>query len=143
MFSYIERQVHIDLDADPFLPYDWKVEEHKKGGQIHWAPEKVSLYTSPKQKGDKHIEGNKLREELSKKLVYNANMLDFLLKKENQYLIPDDWKGKYVIFWTVYRNSGGYQYVRFLYWDGREWDWGSRWLGYDWFSSYPSAVSSS
>ena len=66
----------IDCDADPFLPKDWKVEEHKKGGKIQWNPEKVKLYLSANQNG-RVIVGNELRKELSNKPVLNANALDF------------------------------------------------------------------
>ena len=39
----------IDLDVDP-LPYkDWKIKEHKKGGQLVWDPAKVDLFLHDKQ----------------------------------------------------------------------------------------------
>ncbi|MEK7079796.1 MAG: hypothetical protein AAB901_00720, partial [Patescibacteria group bacterium] len=31
----------IDLDADPFVPDGWKVEEHKQGGQLTFDPSQV------------------------------------------------------------------------------------------------------
>jgi hypothetical protein len=132
----------IDLDADPFVPDGWKVEEHQKGGQFKWDAAKVALYLSKKQQGGKWLEGNKLREELKSKLVFNANLLDYLLN--NPHLIPEEWEGKYVFFWgTVYRHSGGSLYVRYLYWDGGRWDWGCRWLGSAWRDDRPAAVPAS
>ncbi len=134
----------IDLDADPYLPDGWKVEEHKKGGQFEWDPSKINLYLSPNQLGDKRIEGNDLRKELAKKPVFNANLLDYL--KANTSLIPDEWKKdekgntRYIFFWgTIYRNSGGGLYVRYLYWGGGEWVWDCYWLGDDWNYVNPAA----
>jgi hypothetical protein len=131
----------IDLDADPFTPNGWKVEEHQKGGQFKWDASKVALYLSKKQQHGV-IEGNKLREELKGKPVYNANLLDYLLK--NPHLIPEKWKGKYVFFWgTVYRDSGGSLCVRDLFWGGGGWSWSGRWLDRGWFDDDPAAVPAS
>lgn len=133
----------IDLDADPRIPYDgWKVEEHKKGGQFTWNPEKVKLFLHNKQKNGKTIEGNKLRKELSHTAVFNANLLDYLL--DNQQFIPDEWKGKIIFFWgTIYRISDGDLCVRYLGWSGSQWGWGSYWLGGDFGGSFPAAVVAS
>jgi hypothetical protein len=139
----------IDLDADPLIPYDgWKVEEHKKGGQFVWNPEKVKLFLHDKQQNGKTIEGNKLRKELANTAVFNANLLDYLL--DNPQLIPDEWKvdenGKtrYIFFWgTIYRFSGGDLCVRYLCFDGGHWRRYDCWLGFDWGANRPSAVAAS
>ena len=126
----------IDLDADPFVPNGWKVEEHRKGGQ---NASKVALYLSKGQQGGKVIDGNKLRKELADKSAFNANVLDYLLA--NPDLIPEEWKGKYVFFWgTVYRHSGGHLCVRCLCWDVGGWIWDGRWLGDHWYGRDPAAV---
>ncbi|MEK7642999.1 MAG: hypothetical protein AAB372_00920 [Patescibacteria group bacterium] len=128
----------IDCDVDPFTPDGWKVEEHKKGGQFEWGPAKVSLHLSPNQKDGKVIEGNKLRKELAREPMLNANVLDYFLA--NQYLIPEEWKGKAVFFWgTIYRRSGGRLFVRCLYFDGGRWDWSCSWLDDDWDDIGPAA----
>ena len=138
----------IDCDADPFIPKGWTVESHKKGGQLAFDPAKVKLHLSPNQQGRKYIEGNKLRKELANEPVLNANVLDFLLK--NPSLIPEEWKKdasgstRYVFFWgTIYRDSGGYLYVRYLCWGGGSWDWDYDWLDNDWYGYYPAAVLAS
>lgn len=129
----------IDCDADPFVPKDWKVEDHRPGGQFEWDPAKVKLYLSDEQRDGKTIQGHKLREDLKDKPVLNANVLEYLL--ENPMLIPDEWKGKYIFFWgTIYRNSGGNLVVRCLLWNGDRWDWYYLWLDVD-FSISPAAVS--
>ena len=114
----------IDLDSAPFVPEGWKeVEEHKKGGKLKWDSKKIQLYLSESQKGDKYVEGNKLRKELENLPTLNAKVLDFLLAHKE--LIPEEWKRdekgntRYVFFWgTIYRHSDGNLYVRCLYWSG-------------------------
>lgn len=134
----------IDCDANPFIPEGWCVEEHTKGGIFTWNPAKVKLFLSKHQMGGKCIKGTELREELKSKPVLNANVLDCLLKPENQHLIPEDWKGKHVYFWgTIYRDSDGSLYVRYLYWSGGRWDWNYHWLGSDFVSSDSVVVRAS
>lgn len=129
----------IDCDANPFVPDDWKVKKHLKGGQLRWNPDEVSLYLCDEQRGGT-IEGNKLRKKLKGKPVLNACVLDYLLKHPD--LIPDEWKGKAVFFWgTIYRDSGGDLYVRYLYWHGGKWDWNNRWLGDVFLDSNPAALA--
>lgn len=130
----------IDCDAQPWCPYDWAVEEHQKGDQIEFDPDKIDLYLSPNQQDGKRIEGNKLRQELKNKKVMNACVLDHLLA--NPELIPESWKGKLVFFWgTIYRSSVRRLYVRFLYWDGSAWRWYCRWLACEFDDRYCAAVS--
>jgi hypothetical protein len=132
----------IDLAANPFIPEDWTVEEHKKGGQWKWDPTKVKLYPSDQQQAGKCIKGDDLRKEFEDKPVLNANVLDYLL--QHPHLIPDVWKGKWVFFWgTIYRGPYGFLYVRCLYWGGGAWFWGYYWLGYDWCSGRPALVRAS
>ena len=138
----------IDCDADPFLPNGWKVEEHQKGGQWKFDPKGVEFFLSNSQKGGKVIEGNKLRKELAKKPVFNANVLDYLAA--NPHLIPEEWKKdeqgntRYIFFWgTIYRNSGGNLCVRYLYWSGDRCHWNYRWLDGGWNDSNPAAVPAS
>ena len=71
----------IDCDADPFLPKDWEVVEHKKTGILEWDPKKIKLHLSLDQQDGKVIEGNKLRKELANESVLNANVLDYLLEE--------------------------------------------------------------
>ena len=140
----------IDLDTDPFIPDGWKVEEHQKGAQFKWDASRVALYLSEQQKNGKWIGGNKLREELAGKPVYNANLLDYLLA--NPHLTPEDWKKdekgitRFIFFWgTIYRDSNGVLCVRYLYWDDDDgrWDWSIDWLGDAWRDYDPAAVPAS
>src|SRR3989344_5509559 len=82
----------IDCDADPFVPDGWKVEEHKKDGQLDFDPAQVLFHLADGQKNGKSIKGNKLRKELANMPVMNANVLDFLLA--NPDIIPDEWKAE-------------------------------------------------
>lgn len=125
----------IDMDAKPLIPYDgWKVEEHKKGGQLEWTPTGFRLHLSANQAEHKSIEGYKLRKELANEPVLNANLLDYLL--EHPHLIPEDWKvdeqgrTRYIYFWgTIYRVSDVNLSVRYLHWNGGHW---KAW--YNWFN---------
>lgn len=131
----------INTDAAPFIPDGWKVEEHKKMGQLIWDPSKLSLYLSKKQQGG-CIEGNKLRKELEGKPVMNANVLDYLLA--NPTLIPEEWKGKAIYFWgTIYRDYDGYLYVRYLCWCDVRWDWSCPWLDGAWDDNEPALLRAS
>jgi hypothetical protein len=121
----------IDLDADPFVPDGFTIEEHTKGGQREWDPAKVSLYLSPNQQDGKSITGDRLRKELTGRPVFNTLLLDFLMA--NRQLIPDSWKYKAVIFWgTIYRDPDGDLYVRYLCWRDGQWDWDYDWLEVGW-----------
>lgn len=137
----------IDCDKAPLIPYDsWKVEEHIKGGQFTWNPEKVKLFLSVNQKDGKSIEGNKLRKELKDEPVMNANLLDYLL--DHPHLIPEEWKvdekgnTRYIFFWgTIYRSAGDRLCVRFLYFSGGRWKQDYCWLGYGFDGNHPACVS--
>jgi hypothetical protein len=133
----------IDLDANPVIPNGLTVEGHQKGGQFKWDAAKVALFLSKEQQNGKRIEGKKLRTELAERPVFNANLLDYLLK--HPHLIPEEWKGKYIFFWgTIYRNSSGSLGVRCLYWHGGSWHWhDSYWLDSDWYGDYPAALRAS
>jgi hypothetical protein len=129
----------VDLDAAPFIPDGWVVEEHKKGGLLDLAKTKVTLFLTKQQKKSAVV-GNDLRKDLADQPVLNANLLDFYLA--NPHLIPEEWKGKAVFFWgTIYRLRGGALYVRYLYWYGDRWHWSRSWLDYDWGSGNPAACA--
>jgi hypothetical protein len=130
----------IDCDESPFTPENWKVEEHKKGGQLKFDPAKFFLYLSKKQE-EGRIVGDDLRKELANRSL-NANVLDYLLA--HSWLIPEEWKGKYIFFWgTIYRDSDSRLYVRYLCWyGGSEWSWGHKWLFLDFNSDDPAILAS-
>ena len=129
----------IDLDADPYLPNGWKVEEHKKGGQFEWDPSKINLYLSPNQLGRKSIQGDNLFRELADKPVFNANLLDYLTV--NTSLIPDEWKGKHIFFFgtTYLDRHNNHPYIRCLCWRGGKWIGDYNWLFTIWNSDDPAA----
>jgi hypothetical protein len=138
----------IDCDADPFVPNGWRVEKHRKGGQIIFDLTKIELYLSKNQQNGKVINGSKLRKELENKPILNANILDYLLA--NPHLIPENWKKdengntRYIFFWgTIYRGSDGYLCVRGLFWRGGGWRWRWDWLSRDWDDLRPAALLAS
>lgn len=141
--SFASCSTHlIDLDADPFVPDGWTVEKHQKGGQFKWRTNNVSLHLDKSQKNGRVIEGSKLRKELERKLVLNANVLDYLL--DHPHLIPEEWKSEFVFFWgTVYRNRDGYLFVRYFLWSDDRWHGSFYWLGMHWHDAEPALVVAS
>lgn len=140
----------IDCDAPVFIPSGWKAlpdtEQlpNRVRGMVKFDPTKVNLHFVSGQKGSKCIGGNDLRKLLAKQPVYTAHVLDYVLKPENQHLIPEEYKSKAVFFWgTIYRNSVGDLCVRYLCWFGGRWAWNYYWLGIVWDGSDPAAVFAS
>ncbi len=143
----------IDLDTKPFIPEGWSVKPEDQiasrvTGTWKFDPKKIMLHLSKNQQNDKCIEGNKLKKELAKMQVLGANALDYLLAHKE--LIPEDWKKdekgniRYIFFWgTIYRDSYGNLYVRFLYFRYGLWLWVYGWLDDDFFGYSPSAVLAS
>jgi hypothetical protein len=141
----------INCDADPFNPWandGFTIEEHQKGGQWKFDPKQVEFFLASGQKGGNVIESNKLRKELAKKLVFNANVLDYLLAHPE--LILNEWKTdgngntRYTFFWgTIYRDRDGGLYVRCLCWVDGRWNWSIRWLFRGWGGNGPAAVRAS
>ncbi|MEI7742005.1 MAG: hypothetical protein WCJ29_05920 [bacterium] len=130
----------INLEAPPFVPRGWTVEEHRGTGEllVRDIP-KIRLFTAETQKGP-GIGGAVLRKELAEKPVLNANVLDFLLK--NPDLIPNEWQNSQVYFWgTVYRGKDGFVRIRMLHWDGRGWQEGFGMFGVFWFWNDQAALA--
>ncbi len=128
----------IDLDAIPFTPSKWSVAEHRQGGQFVFNSRRIGLYLDDQQKAG-GIAGRQLREKLKSKPVFNANMLDWLIAHPD--FIPEEWKGTLIVFWgTIYRDSDGTLYVRYLFWRNNQWHWSSRWLDRDFYDHNRAAV---
>jgi len=126
----------INFDASPTVPEGFEVVEHIKAGQLKFDSTKIILMT-PKTEFNGVIFGKPYQDqikELSKRrkiIACNANLLDFYLA--NPLIIPDEWKGKSIVFWgTIYENWSG-RYVRCLVWNGKRWveTWGclDGWFG--------------
>ena len=129
----------IDITKQPYTPNGWTVESHDVSIKT-FDPKKIELVNEVKD-GETAITGTEYRARLEGKPVLNANVLDYLLK--NLHLIPEDWKGKAIFFWgTIYRDSSGDLYVRYLDWYGGRWYWSCDWLDNGWSSNYPAALAS-
>jgi len=60
---------------------------------------------------------------------------------DNQHLIPESWKSKYVYFdGTVLRSPNGCRRVLYFYCDGSRWGWDYHWLDNNTLGNRPSAV---
>ena len=133
-----DRSLVINTDAPPFCPEGWTVVEHKGLGEWGWSLQRVSLYTASRQGGG-WDNGHRLYEKLKDKTVLNVTVLDFLL--ENQRLISENWKDKYIFFWgTLYRDATQRLCIRFLYWDHDKWKWYHRWLVIGWNDDDPAIL---
>jgi hypothetical protein len=151
----------INYNDKPFVPDNWEVERHdlvtwgggrvrltREGDNLYLDGKKIEFYLSPSQVEGKSIKGDKLNKELENKCVLNACVLDYLRKHPE--LIPESWKvdergrTRRISFWgTMYRDSKGNLDARFLYWYLDRWDWGNRWLAYEWDVTCPAAVLAS
>ncbi len=138
----------MDCAAMPLIPAGWMIAHHRKGGQIEFDPARVVLYLDPRQQGGGQIVGDELRKALASKPIMNACALDHLLA--HTALIPESWKqdvqGRtlYIYFWdTIYRDSFGFRYVRYLYWDDGQWSWGYDGLGDQFDALCPAALLAS
>lgn len=128
----------VDCNVAPFVPEGWTVLENRQCGTI--KPDDIDLYVFEEQK-EGSVSGYELQKKLANLPVLNAVMLDWYLAHPER--IPETWKGKLVFFWgTIYRRANGRPYVRYLYWDGDQWDWNCFWLGGSFLSGVPAAVAS-
>jgi acyl dehydratase len=135
---YVTKHI-IDCDAEPYLPKDWTVIDHRKGGMLEWNPTKIKFYLSEGQKGAKSINGHDLRTELAEIPVLNANVHDYLMI--NPHVIPEDFRDKHLCFWgTIFRSPGGGYYVRCMCWSGQKWCSYNYWLNFDFRSHFPALL---
>ncbi len=151
--------ISVNLDFSPTLPFAGAVVEKHEGrgwfevekrvDGLYVGGRKVELYLSNRQLNGKEVKGYELRDEVTKKVVLNANILDALY--ENPHLIPGNWRKDaydntlYIYFWgTIYfRSDVDDLYVRDLCFDGGKWRRYYHWLGRDWNGLNPAALLAS
>lgn len=136
----------INTDTTPKGPFDWTIESHRGMGELRLEFRdgrlfangcEITRFLSEHQKMNS-ICGYDLQRELAGRRVLNATVLDYLL--QHPELIPKGWKTTVTYFWgTIYRDSGGGSFVRFLYWNGRRWGWNFDWLDFRWGALEPAA----
>jgi hypothetical protein len=56
----------IDCDDQPYIPWNWSLEDHQRNGQFSFDPSRIELYVSKKQEKS-WIVGYDLWEELMRK----------------------------------------------------------------------------
>jgi len=128
------------LQKQPKIPYDsWNVHYHD--GKTSFDPKSLQLHLEPEQEKG-YINGHILAARMKGKGL-NSNVMDYLY--EHQELIPKEWIGKYVYFWgTIFADDDDDLFVRYFCWyDGGVCDRGYCYLGRDWYSRSPAAVSAS
>lgn len=133
----------VDLDAAPMdlERHGYAVVEHKKLGMFKFDPAKIALHASPRGLPGDESSGHALRAELESETVFNASLLDWLLK--HRRYIPEGWKKTLVFFWgTIYRRKDGKLYVRGLSWRDGEWREDLIvWIDIDWSSGPDTAAA--
>ena len=135
----------IDCAGTPFIPsgLEYKDEDQIKSayrGTLKAGKIFSSMYLDERQKVGVLI-GETLKLALEGKLVLTAHCLDFVLRPENQHLIPDELKGKALFFWgSIYRDSHGSLFVRYLFWLDDRLCSSDDWLGDGWDASHPAAM---
>jgi hypothetical protein len=132
LFKKKKRPVSfINLYEKPTQPEGWVMEKHLFRPEVWFTKlcffrylefdaSKISYFISITQTKGYSVEGIWLVRILTRRFLFNANVLEHLLK--NQKLIPKDWFGYYIVFLgTVYKNSYGKKFVRYMYNDGHQW----------------------
>ena len=133
----------IDCSKDPFVPEGFVgVESHTRLGSLEWNPAQVELYTSLecRRRYFATVTGSSLRDELSSKVAFNANVLDYLLA--TQWLVPEDWEVDVYFFGTVYlRMDTGRRVpcIRCMYKSNKDWKSGFRRID-DYFDDHHAAI---
>lgn len=137
----------IDCDAYPYTGYKVLVPRHDKHGLLNFKPAEVELYLTPEQLQGEKIQGHEWLERLRKlegKTLLNANVLDWLIKKENQRYIPDDWRKYEVIFpGTEFTGTLFSRFVRSLRWHHGGWRCRDRYLYDSWDIRHHAAIIAS
>ena len=137
----------LNFNTDPHIPDDLSIHpEDQIGSRMtgSWklGLDKIGLHLDAGQQGGKTIVGHELKKQLEGQRVFPAHVLDYLY--EHPQMIPEVWKGKAVFFWgTIYRDSGGNLYIRYIEWNDGGWDYGYNWLGNEWSGRNPSAMMAS
>jgi len=98
----------IDCGADPIIPDDLTIKQHKRSAVWEWNDCEVDLYLAPRQNSHM-VEGHIIKNVVEDLNVLNACVLDFLLT--HPYLWPKSWRE--AVFWgTIYSCSRGREWVR-------------------------------
>lgn len=130
--SEIESEKSLDYIKKAKLYNNWRTVEHVENELNKFDPKKISLYTFENSDKTK-FKGLDLKAKFSNLPVANAEVLEYLLA--NQESIPEDWKGKNIVFWgTIYKDVDDQSFARFLYWDGSKWQAGHTCLNFDGFN---------
>lgn len=136
------KKFFIDCDAVPHSPTGLKVENHCHQGMVGYNKDEFieKLHLSEKQKRGMATKGSDLRNEFVGVKVANANVLDWLLANPDQ--IPKSVKGA-IFFWgTIYSDSGGRLFVRYLVWRDDKWTSQTLWLADYLSENYPALLVS-
>ncbi len=85
-------------------------------GQIVYDQKRIRVCMVDEKMPYRYMDRKAFFKTLSDRTLYTAHMLNFLMERRNQHLIPNDWKDKCVYFpGTVYSNPFGTLYMEGVY----------------------------
>lgn len=131
MFKKKKPVSFINLYEKPAQPEGWIIERHFFRPEawftrlcffkyLEFDVSKISYFISRTQSKGYSVDGIWLVRILTRRFLFNANVLRHLLK--NQELIPKDWFGFYIVFLgTIYKNASGKKFVLCMFNDGNQW----------------------
>lgn len=112
--------MEINANVAPYVPPGFSVERNCENGRVNVAD--IGVYLPEKQKKGLIDFKEALNDAQSQSQpLLNATVLEALLK--NPEFIPNDWKGKFIIFaGTLYRTQRGNIFVRCLHFRNGSWE---------------------
>jgi hypothetical protein len=139
------------FDPAIFIGEGWTIEEQDECSLALTEADLAKVrFESMFKSGESYVVGEEKLKRLKKAGHIRLDAKIFQTLWENQSLIPESWKEKingntrYIFFdGTILRDPRGNRYVLCLCWDGGQWDWRCRWLGFDFDVDDPSAVLAS
>jgi len=129
---------------DPeFINKNWKIDEQDERSlqltEIDLSAVRMEDMLRPEDNGS--IQGEEKLKRLKKAGHVRLDAAVFKALWDNQHLIPESWKSKYVYFdGTVLRSPNGCRRVLYFYCDGSRWGWDYHWLDNNTLGNRPSAV---
>ena len=133
------------FDPAVFIGESWAAaEEDERANELTEIDvSKIALITSL-VKAEQYITGEERVKRLKETPCIRLGGRAFLALWEDQRLIPESWKEKFVFFdGLILLHRNGNRYSLYLSWNGGGWHWYSGWLGNNRSAKNPSAVLAS
>lgn len=115
----------IDCNKDPDVSgLGLTIENHQQDGTYQLDPSNIKTFSFESKTTP--TKGADMLKKLNKTGL-NACVMDFLMSHKE--LIPETWKAKQIVFpGTIFKDAGGNECLRFIYWWDNQWNTGSLYL---------------